>query len=144
MKSTKNISAIDFTALAKLTMDNKHAGIIAMLAIESSDKGIVSITNKALVEATGMDRKSVRVAMDYLQASRALIKDLVVKDIFHINSRLVSTHDPRTLRDADFFPEFSAKIDSLKCIPKPSRSDMREVERMNKLTDADIADCFAA
>lgn len=140
MKSLNGIYGIDFTALAKITMDNKHAGIIAMLAIQSSNTGIVAITNKAVVDATGIDRKSVRVAMDYLQSSRAMIKDPVAKNIYHINSRLVRTHDPRTLRDAEFFPEFSAKIESFRCIPKPSREDLRQVDRMNKLTDESIAE----
>lgn len=80
MKATKDIHAIDFTALAQLTMDNKHAGIVALLIIEASRDGMILLTNKAIVEATGIDRKSARVAMNCLQHSRALIKDWQAPD----------------------------------------------------------------
>jgi hypothetical protein len=142
MKTMKNVNAINFTALASLTLGNKHAGIIALLAIESSSDGVVILTPKSIVEAAGMDRKTVRVAMRHLKKSYAIIEDAVVSDVYHINSQLLRIHDPQALSDAQFFPEFSRRIEGLKSVPKPTRTAMREIERMNKLTNADIAECL--
>jgi hypothetical protein len=142
MKAMKKINAINFTALANLTLENKHSGIIVLLAIESSSDGMVILTSKSIVEATGMDRKTVRVAMHYLKKSHAIIEDVAVKDVYYINSQLFRIHDSQAYSDAQYTPEFSRPIEGLKCVPKPTRAAIREIERMNKLSDAEIVECL--
>jgi len=139
MKSMKNINAINFNALAKLAKDNKAAIVILLSALEVSRDGQVTLTNKAIIEATGIDKKYVSLALKYLIEKKFLIKDAVAKSIYHINSYVLRTHCPRSYCDADFFPEFSAKVEILKSDLRCSREQTRHIKRMNKLSDEDIA-----
>ncbi len=139
MKSTENMNAIDFTALAQLTKDNKTAGIIAMLAIGSSKYGQVTLTNKGIIKATGLDRGQVSVALRYLKQSKFMLRDPIADDIYHINSQILRTHDDQASNDADYFPEFSAKFEAINCAKSPKRSTTRVINKMNKLSDTDIS-----
>jgi len=140
MKSTNKIHAIDFQALAKLTKDNKAAGIIMLLAIGASEEGQVALTNKAIIEATGMDRKNVSVALRHLRDKKFLLQDPVSDKVYHINSCLLRVRGNRTFSDTYYAPEFSAQLEQLDYIPTPGREDVREVSRMNKVSDAELAD----
>lgn len=140
MKSTDKIHAIDFQALAKLTKDNKAAGIIMLLAIQASEEGQVALTNKAIIEATRMDRKNVSVALRHLRDKKCLLQDPVSDKVYHINSCLLRIRGNSSFNDAYYAPEFSAKLERLNYIPTPSREDVREVSRMNKVSDEQIAE----
>lgn len=139
MKSTKPISLIDFTALAKITHDNKSAGVIALLAIDASSYGQVGLTNKSIVDATGMDKKNVSQALQRLQDSKFLLLDPHAKKVYHINSNVLRLHSTRD-HDGHAFPEFSSQVQRLPSVAKASLEQLREVKRMNKLSDAQIAE----
>jgi len=140
MTTTIKTHAVNCRALAKLTKDNKAAGIIMLLAIEASDEGQVALTNKAIIEATGMDRKNVSVALRHLRNKKFLLQDPVSDKVYHINSCLLRIRSNRSFNDVYYAPEFSAQLEQLNCIPTPSREDVREVSRMNKVSDAELAD----
>jgi len=140
MKSTKNIHAIDFIALAQLSKDSKTAGIIAMLAIDSSRDGQVSLSNKGVIEATGLDRGQVSVALNYLRNSRFMLKDPIADGLYHINGKVLRVCGNDARVDFDYFPEFSAKFEVLDCTKLPRRDNVRKVKKMNKLTDLMIGE----
>jgi hypothetical protein len=134
------MNAIDFTALAQLTKDNKVAGIIAMLAIGSSEYGQVTLTNKGIIKATGLDRGQVSLAMRYLKQSKFMLRDPIADDIYHINSQILRTYDDQACNDADYFPEFSAKFEAIDCAKLPKRSIDRVINQMNKMSDTEISE----
>jgi hypothetical protein len=139
MKSTKTISQIEFTAIARLTRDNKSAGVVALLAIDASEYGQVSLTNKSIVEATGMDKKNVSLAIRFLQDRKFLLNDPHADKVYHINNNVLRLHSTRD-HDGHIFPDFSSKIQRLPSVANASRDRLREVKRMNKLSDAQIAE----
>jgi hypothetical protein len=124
-------------ALALLTKKNSTAGVVMMMLLGrmNGDSVYISITN--LHECTGIDKGNLRRAVRFLLSENYIDEDPEMSGFFVINPRLVPTEErpvfsyPRMKNRMNAFPRLSP--------PKVTKRVYTEVQRMNEMTDEDIA-----
>jgi hypothetical protein len=129
---------VHMEALAYITQQDKNAGIIMMMLLGrmNGDSVHVSITN--LHKSTGIDKGSLRSSLRYLKEGRYLEADPEMDGFYVICPRLCPTSERpvrHNLWKSRRLPSFSPLEG-----PKAPKRLFTEVERMNTLTDEDIAD----
>jgi DNA-binding transcriptional regulator GbsR (MarR family) len=142
LRSTKHATYVDYAAIAYIIDKNKTAGIIMMSVLDRYRGGSIYISANSLSNKTGVNKGNLSKAIKVLEDEYFIQKDPQgsLKGLFFVNANVIRDYEPRAHRDIGYDVPLRHKIGSLSEEPTPSQSAIREVKRMNKLTDEDIAD----
>jgi hypothetical protein len=133
---------VHMEALAYITQQDKNAGIIMMMLLGRMNGDSVYISATNIHESTGIDKGSLRSSLRFLKKNGYIDKDPEIQGFYIISPRLAPTEErpvftyPRMRNRLPAFPRLEG--------PKVAKRVYTEVERMNKLTDEDIADAICS
>jgi len=127
---------VHFEGLARITAEDKNAGVIMMMVLPKFEERSVRINISDISKATGIARPNLQRSLKWLLEEKYLGVDHEVQGFFYISNRLVYSNIHNSINTAKVvaFP-------SLKAVG-PTRRRMQAVEAMNEMSDEDIADAI--